>query len=201
MNALLGYDKAIVSPEAGTTRDAVEGAVEINGVKFNFTDTAGIRERAGVVESIGIERAKKIISSADLILSVTDGKGEAQTERAGEVIRVFNKCDVNPPDGEYDAVVSARTGEGLEELKNLISQKTVGELSLDKAFIIEERHYRALSNAAAALDSAIQNAAAFTADVIAIDLKDAWDYLGEITGETANESIINTVFEKFCVGK
>ncbi len=201
LNALLGYDKAIVSPEAGTTRDAVEGAVEINGVKFNFTDTAGIRERAGVVESIGIERAKKIISSADLILSVTDGKGEAQTERAGEVIRVFNKCDVNPPDGEYDAVVSARTGEGLEELKNLISQKTVGELSLDKAFIIEERHYRALSNAAAALDSAIQNAAAFTADVIAIDLKDAWDYLGEITGETANESIINTVFEKFCVGK
>ena len=201
LNALLGYDKAIVSPEAGTTRDAVEGAVEINGVKFNFTDTAGIRERAGVVESIGIERAKKIISSADLILPVTDGKGEAQTERAGEVIRVFNKCDVNPPDGEYDAVVSARTGEGLEELKNLISQKTVGELSLDKAFIIEERHYRALSNAAAALDSAIQNAAAFTADVIAIDLKDAWDYLGEITGETANESIINTVFEKFCVGK
>ena len=201
LNALLGYDKAIVSPEAGTTRDAVEGAVEINGVKFNFTDTAGIRERAGVVESIGIERAKKLISSADLILSVTDGKGEAQTERAGEVIRVFNKCDVNPPDGEYDAVVSARTGEGLEELKNLISQKTVGELSLDKAFIIEERHYRALSNAAAALDSAIQNAAAFTADVIAIDLKDAWDYLGEITGETANESIINTVFEKFCVGK
>ena len=201
LNALLGYDKAIVSPEAGTTRDAVEGAVEINGVKFNFTDTAGIRERAGVVESIGIERAKKIISSADLILSVTDGKGEAQTERPGEVIRVFNKCDVNPPDGEYDAVVSARTGEGLEELKNLISQKTVGELSLDKAFIIEERHYRALSNAAAALDSAIQNAAAFTADVIAIDLKDAWDYLGEITGETANESIINTVFEKFCVGK
>ena len=201
LNALLGYDKAIVSPEAGTTRDAVEGAVEINGVKFNFTDTAGIRERAGVVESIGIERAKKIISSADLILSVTDGKGEAQTERAGEVIRVFNKCDVNPPDGEYDAVVSARTGEGLEELKNLISKKTVGELSLDKAFIIEERHYRALSNAAAALDSAIQNAAAFTADVIAIDLKDAWDYLGEITGETANESIINTVFEKFCVGK
>lgn len=202
LNALLGYDKAIVSSEAGTTRDAVEGSVELNGVKFNFIDTAGIRERAGEVESIGIERAKKILASADFVLSVTDGSGEVQIDKPdGTVIRVFNKCDLGKADGKYDAVVSAKTGEGLENLKNLLSQKTVGELALDKAYIIEQRHFDALARANTALKSALENIGAFTVDILSIDLKEAWEALGEITGETANESIINTVFEKFCVGK
>ena len=202
LNALLGYDKAIVSSEAGTTRDAVEGSVELNGVKFNLIDTAGIRERAGEVESIGIERAKKILASADVILSVTDGSGEAQVGKTdGAVIRVFNKCDLGKADGKYDAVVSAKTGEGLENLKTQLAQKTVGELALDKAYIIEQRHFEALARANTALKSALENIGSFTVDILSIDLKEAWEALGEITGETANESIINTVFEKFCVGK
>lgn len=202
LNALLGYDKAIVSSKAGTTRDAVEGSILIDGVKYNFIDTAGIREQAGSVESIGIERAKKIITSADIILSVTDGNGQAELPEAfGGVISVFNKCDLNKVNGVYDAVVSARTGEGLEALKKLIAKKSVGETSLDKAYIIEQRHYGALVRANEALHSAIQNMGIYTTDVLAIDLKEAWDCLGEITGETANEQIISTVFEKFCVGK
>ncbi len=202
LNALLGYDKAIVSDEAGTTRDAVEGDLQINGVKYNLVDTAGIRERAGMVESIGIDRAKKIITSADVVVSVTDGNGEAVPDGVtGSIIRVFNKCDLSSPEGEFDAVVSAKTGAGLEELKGLIAEKTVGDLTLDKAYIIEERHYSALLRAEQSLNSAIENVGIFTPDILAIDIKDAWDSLGEITGETANEQIINTVFEKFCVGK
>lgn len=202
LNAILGYDKAIVSTEAGTTRDAVEGAAEIGGVKFNFIDTAGIRERAGLVESIGIERAKSILSSADIILSVSDTDGEAELgDVSGEVIRVFNKCDVSTPDGDYDAVVSAVTGEGIGNLKKLIASKALGELALDKAYIIEKRHYSALVRAVESLVSANSNIGLYTTDILAIDLKDAWDALGEITGETANEEIIDTVFAKFCVGK
>ncbi|MDE7265699.1 MAG: 50S ribosome-binding GTPase, partial [Clostridia bacterium] len=202
LNALLGYDKAIVSDEAGTTRDAVEGELKIDGVKYNLVDTAGIRESAGNVENIGIERAKKIFRTADIILSVTDGNGEADLDGAsGKVIKIFNKCDLKKPNGKFDLAVSAKTGEGLEKLKKLLSENSVGELSLDKAYIIEQRHYSALIRANESLKSAIENCGNFTVDVLAIDLKDAWDALGEITGETANEQIINTVFEKFCVGK
>ena len=77
----------------------------------------------------------------------------------------------------------------------------MGELALDKAYIIEERHYSALKRAVCALECAVGNIDAYTPDILAIDIKEAWDCLGEITGETANENIINTVFEKFCVGK
>ena len=202
LNALLGYDKAIVSSEAGTTRDAVEGEMIIDGVKYNLVDTAGIRLRAGEVESIGIERAKKIISSADIILSVSDGTGKPDMENCnGAVIEVFNKCDINTPNGEYDAVISARTGEGIDKLKKLIAEKSIGDTSLDKAFIIEERHYSAIQRANNALKSAISNVGELSLDMLSVDLKEAWDSLGEITGETANETIISTVFEKFCVGK
>ena len=202
LNALLGFDKAIVSDEAGTTRDAVEETLQINGINYNFVDTAGIRNFAGTVESIGIERAKKIISSADIILSVTDGSGEAETDGAsGKVFRVFNKCDISKPKGKFDAVISTKTGEGLEELKELISENSVGELALDKAYIIEERHYSALKRAENSLKSAMENIGKCSTDILAIDIKEAWDALGEITGESANEQIIETVFSKFCVGK
>ena len=202
LNALLGYEKAIVSAEEGTTRDAVEGAIEINGVKYNLIDTAGIRERAGNVESIGIERARKIINSADIILSVSEGEGvDLPEETNGEIIKVFNKSDLKKPVGDYDIAVSAKSGDGIEKLKNLIAEKSVGDTALDKAYIVEERHYTALIKAQEALKSATENLGILTLDLIAVDLKEAWDALGEITGETANEEIISTVFAKFCVGK
>lgn len=202
LNALLGYDKAIVSSEAGTTRDAVEGEMQIDGVKYNLVDTAGIRMLAGEVESIGIERAKKIIASADIILSVSDGSGKADINNCnGVVIEVFNKCDINSPKDKYDVEISAKTGEGIDKLKELIAEKSIGETALEKAYIIEERHYEALQRANEALKSAIANADELSLDMLSIDLKEAWDALGEITGETANEKIVNTVFEKFCVGK
>ena len=104
------------------------------------------------------------------------------------------------PEG-CDIAVSAATGKGLSELKKLISNSCVGENAADKAFIIEERHFAALKKALYALESAENAININTLDIISVDLKDAWDALGEITGETASEEIISTVFAKFCVGK
>ena len=202
LNALLGYDKAIVSNEAGTTRDAVEGQIEIDGILFNLIDTAGIREEAGVVESMGIERAKKLLRSADIVLSIADENGFAELpEIGGKVIKVFSKCDIKSPEREYDAVISSKTGEGLEELKNLLVKSSVGDFAADKAYLIEQRHYDALQRAAASISSARENIGILTLDLIRVDLQEAWQALGEITGETASEEIVSTIFAKFCVGK
>ena len=201
LNSLLGYDKAIVSDEEGTTRDGVEGTVEIDGIAYNFIDTAGIRERAGEVEKMGIQRAKSAIRSADIVLFLTDGTDAPPQEINGKLISVFNKSDISTPCGAYDIAISAKTGKGLEELKKLISSTAVGESSLEKTFVVEERHFTALTRACASVEGAIANIESLTPDMIAIDLKEAWTALGEITGETANEEIINAVFAKFCVGK
>lgn len=201
LNKLLGYDKAIVSDIAGTTRDVVEGTLEIDGIKFNLMDTAGIRDHAGEIESVGIERARAAVNSADVVLFLTDGREEFDEEARGKVITVFSKCDCCKPCGKYDICVSAKTGEGIEELKTLLAQNGGGEVALDKAYIVEERHYSALNKALISLSSAANGIKTLTLDLISVDLKDAWDALGEITGETASEEIISTVFEKFCVGK
>lgn len=201
LNALLGYDKAIVSNRAGTTRDAVEGTVEIDGVSYNLTDTAGLREGAGAVEKIGIERAKNAIRTADIVLFLTNGKGLPPSGVSGKIIKVFNKCDVLSPSGEYDIAVSAKTGAGLDGLKKMLSSAAIGETSLDKTYIVEERHYAALVRASGALGGATENIGKLTPDLLSVDIKEAWDALGEITGETASEEIINAVFSKFCVGK
>lgn len=202
LNALLGYEKAIVSSEAGTTRDAVEGQIEIDGILFNLVDTAGIRESAGKIESMGIERAKNILRSADIVLSLADENGFAMLpETDGRVIEVFSKCDIGAPQRQYDAVVSSKTGEGIEELKKLLAKSAVGEFASDKAYIIEQRHYDALKRAEGAIASALENIATLTLDLIRVDLQEAWQALGEITGETASEEIVSTIFAKFCVGK
>jgi tRNA modification GTPase len=205
LNALLGYDKAIVSSIAGTTRDAVEGVIELDGVKCNLVDTAGLREKADEIEAIGIEKAKSILASADVVLYVTDGENEVKPEidlNDERVIKVANKCDICMHQlKNYDVVISAKTGEGLAKLKDIIAQKALGDTSLDKAYIIEERHFAALKKAEQALQNAIDGVGVYPLDLISLDINEAWASLGEITGETANESIINTVFEKFCVGK
>lgn len=203
LNAFLGYDKAIVSSIAGTTRDAVEGAIMINDVKFHLTDTAGIRHTAGEVESIGIEKAKQILKSADIVLCLSD-RGEFSAAGGIEndrLIKIFSKADEVTPFGNFDIAVSSKTGEGLESLKEMIVKKSLGGKSLDSAYVIEERHYECLKRASGWLTEAEQNSASYPPDVIAMDIKEAWSALGEITGDTANEEIINTVFAKFCVGK
>ena len=207
LNALLGYDKAIVSAAAGTTRDVVEGSLELGGVMFNLYDTAGVRQTSGEVERMGIERAKQALRSADLALIVYEGdfgaeEAELQNSCSCPVIKVRNKRDVSDmAGGGEDIFISALTGEGVEELKSLMQARALPSGSADEAFLIEVRHYGALSRALQSLNSAIANIGAFPADIISVDLREAWDALGEITGETATEEIIETIFSKFCVGK
>lgn len=203
LNALLGYDKAIVSPLAGTTRDAVEGALQIGGVKYNFTDTAGIRAGAGEIEKIGIERAKRSLSSADIVLCVSDcgDFSAADGVSANRLVKVFSKADTNEPQGDYDVAVSSVTGEGLDKLKELTARKVTGAGSLENAYVIEERHYLAIKRALEKLTAAADGVGEFPLDLVSLDIREGWRILGEITGETADEEIINTVFSKFCVGK
>ncbi|MCM1437689.1 MAG: tRNA uridine-5-carboxymethylaminomethyl(34) synthesis GTPase MnmE [Roseburia sp.] len=203
LNALLGYDKAIVSPHAGTTRDAVEGTVQIDGVKYNFTDTAGIRAEAGEIEAMGIERAKRALSSSDVVVCVSD-TGDFSAAAGvpdSRLVKVFSKSDVRESTGGYDVAVSSVTGAGLENLKSLIARKVTGAGSLENAYVIEERHYSALKRAAEKLKAAAEGVGCFPLDLISLDIREGWRILGEITGETADEEIINTVFSKFCVGK
>lgn len=212
LNKLLGYDKAIVSGVAGTTRDAVEGVLEIDGRKFNLYDTAGVRESADAIESIGIERAESIIRSADVAVFVADYSGVADEEDARVLemikdkprIKVFNKIDLSKDETPTDADVhtSAVTGEGIETLKRLLYEKSFGTRGEDAAFLIEERHFKALQRAKESLTKALLACkTAQPLDLIGIDVKESWDALGEITGETATEAIIEEIFSKFCVGK
>ncbi len=211
LNRLLGYDKAIVSDVAGTTRDAVEGVIEIHGRKFNLFDTAGVRESGDRIENIGIERAESIIRAADVAVFIsdasakTDGEDERILRAIGEkpLIRVRNKTDIaeNVVETEADVYTSAITGEGVERLRELLFEKGFSGSSLHEAFLIEQRHFLAMQRARTALNNAVAATGAETLDLIAIDVKTAWDALGEVTGETATEAILDEIFSKFCVGK
>ncbi len=210
LNTLLGYDKAIVSNIAGTTRDAVEGTMEIDGKKFNLYDTAGVRDSGDTIESIGIQRAQAIIQSADIAIFVADlTQGVSQEDirvlellKGKPIIKIINKADLlnDETDNDADVMVSTVTGEGISKLKRLLCEMSFGN-SLHEAFLIEERHYSALLRAKSALESAILACETSPLELVAVDVKEAWDALGEITGETATESIIGEIFAKFCVGK
>ncbi len=211
LNKLLGYDKAIVSDVAGTTRDAVEGVIEIEGRKFNLYDTAGVRESGDAIESIGIRRAESIVKAADVAVFVADltmGLNEEDARvlemvKDKPLIKIVNKADIlnDETETDADALVSAVTGEGIQKLKRLLYEKSFSDRSEDAAFLIEERHYDALRRAKQSICQAIAACDSQPLDLIGIDVKAAWDALGEITGETATETIIQEIFAKFCVGK
>ncbi len=208
LNALLNYDKAIVSSVEGTTRDVVEGAIEINGVKFDLFDTAGIRETLDSIEKLGIERSEKILRSADVVVMVLDSSKEiSQADRNiidslenKEYITVYNKSDIKVIENEF--TVSAKTGEGIEELKDKIYSKAFKNgIDLNGEYVTEERHFYSLKSAEGYLVEALGNIGKVPLDLIAEDIKSVWSALGEITGKTASEEIIDEIFKKFCVGK
>lgn len=211
LNRLLGYDKAIVSSSAGTTRDAVEGEIELDGVRFRLYDTAGVRESGDEIENAGISLAEKLIKSADLRMFVSE-KGAPFSEedarvlqlaKCGTYIKVVNKADLSGDETETDAdvTVSAATGEGFAELKRLLVTRGVGERTEESAFLVEERHYRALLRAKSVLTLALADLDSMPLDLLSVSVQEAWSVLGEITGETASEEIVAEIFSKFCVGK
>ncbi len=208
LNALLNYEKAIVSSVEGTTRDVVEGSLDIEGVKFNLFDTAGIRETDDRIEKLGIERSEKILKSADIVLLVYDGSKNLTEEDKflkeqivdKEQIIVYNKSDLKTVDGVFS--ISAKTGDGIDRLKEeLYSRAFKNGIDFNSEYITEERHFNSLNKAKASLIEALNNIGKVPLDLIAEDIKSVWLYLGEITGKTASEEIIDEIFAKFCVGK
>lgn len=210
LNALLSFDKAIVSNVAGTTRDIVEGVLDINGFRFYFSDTAGIRESEDRIEEIGVSLSKKILNESDLIIFVLDGEDiTKEDDEIFELVKdknyicVLNKTDKsNAKDERANLYVSALNRENIEELKELIYNKTVGSgIDFNGDFLVEERHYEALKRAKESFTTAILGTDDQDLDLLSIDVKNGWDALGEISGKTATEEIINNIFSKFCVGK
>lgn len=210
LNALLNYDKAIVSSVEGTTRDVVEGSLEINGVRFNLYDTAGIRNADNEIERLGIERSQKVLKNADVVVAVVDGSKEISKEdrQILEVVKplnsiiVFNKSDLFG-DEKGGLTISAKTGAGIDEFKLALYEKAfAGGIDKNAELVVEERHLKALEKAEQSVVSALNSVElSVPLDLVAEDVKAVWDALGEITGTTASEEIINEIFAKFCVGK
>lgn len=197
-NALLGADRAIVSSTAGTTRDIVEGSLEINGVLFCLVDTAGLRQSDDEIEREGIRRAERALESADLIVYLKEG--ERPVFPAGvPVITVGAKSDLGRSATDCDLFLSSYTGEGIEELKNLLYERGYGRES--DVCLLEERHYRAVSEAYSAVEDALRAVKDAPVEIYAEDVKRAWEALGTLSGETASEAVIGEIFAKFCVGK
>ena len=205
LNALVGENRAIVTDIAGTTRDTVTARAEVGGVLINLTDTAGLRESDDVVEAIGVEKARKAIEGADVVLYVLDGTKDLKPDQittTGKVYYVYNKCDkqgFSAPEGENIFTVSAVSGQGVGDLASAIAS-VYEEGTIDGDLITSQRHVSALKSAILAIQSAVSNKTD-TIDCVLIDLREAYNHLGEITGATATEDIVDNIFSKFCVGK
>ena len=211
LNSILDYDKAIVSSIAGTTRDVVEGEIDVKGVRFNLYDTAGIRESLDEIESVGIKRSESILNESDVCVVVLDGSRPLDEDDVNvleqtkdkERIVVVNKNDLDSnPEIKGDIYVSAKTGLNIELLKEALADRAFGgKIDLNADFLTEERHLNALQRASKSLGDALNAFSVSTADLCSIDVLDAWSALGEVSGATASELIIDEIFSKFCVGK
>ena len=229
LNALLRGDRAIVTPIPGTTRDTLEETANLQGVPLVLVDTAGIRAQPeGEVERIGVARSHAALERADLALMVIDGS-QPLTDADREIARLIgnrpslvlvNKCDLSAAreDGEVphaalaagllsDAPhlsISALTGQGIEEMEQAIVNMVMGGtvIASDTPLVSSPRHQASLKQALDHLRAARDDHLAGTsADLVAIDVREAVDALGDITGETASEDLLEAIFSKFCIGK
>lgn len=207
MNALAGFERAIVTDIAGTTRDVLDERLSFDGVPVRLIDTAGIREATDRAEQIGVDRALDEMRRADVQLVLLDGSSPLTaedktlietTENGIPRILVVNKCDL-PRQTDYAGAISisAKTGQGLEELKREVLRLAAPQ-DADCNAITNERHLHALEQACAALCSAEQ---AEELDCKATDIRAALQALGSITGTDVDASVIDRIFERFCVGK
>ena len=217
LNAILNFDRAIVTSIKGTTRDILEETYTYKGVKFVLTDTAGLHNANDEVEKIGIEKAKQAVNYADVILLVLDSTAPL-TDEDKEILKfannkntivVKNKSDLGSTldlkEYNFSRVieVSALKKKGVEELKQTIYDLVIDENIVNSNLMITNaRHIEAIKKAISYIDEANNGInLGVTLDVISIDLKNLWLALGEITGNNNNEEIINEIFTGFCVGK
>lgn len=216
LNALLGEERAIVTDIPGTTRDVIRESIQIHGIPVQLWDTAGLRETEDLVERFGVERTRRSLQDADLILFVLAAPEGLTEEDRGllshlpeeRTLRVWNKCDLLAPEAvaQLDAgvPVSARTGWNLSQLITQLGERLLGAdaLTPEGAIVTNERHQIALQGAMESLQQALNSAALrLPAELISVDLRGALDALGLITGETATEDIVERIFAEFCIGK
>ena len=213
LNMLLDEDKAIVSNIAGTTRDLVEGSINLGNVTLHLIDTAGIRESDDLIENIGINKSQKALEESDLILLVLDLSNELDEEdkklleltKNKTRIIIANKNDLNTKwDIEEAIKISTKNKDDLKLLENKILEVTnINELdSYNGNYLnnirqidLMNKAYNSLLNAKESCDNLMD------VDLIEIDIKDSFNYLGEITGEYNPEELITALFTKFCLGK
>ncbi len=204
LNALLGSDRAIVSGIEGTTRDVLTESVNYRDIKFNFVDTAGLRETADEIEAEGIKRAKNMAQKSDVILYVVDNPADKTTFQTDKpVIKVYNKsdlyCKMDLADDEI--CICAKSGD-VEILKQrLYDMFNAGEIQNSDLLITNQRHLSCLMQAKAQVDRALAETQIATLDIVTSAMRDAWQTLGEITGTNAQEDIIDRIYSKFCLGK
>lgn len=211
MNALTATESAIVTDIAGTTRDIVKERLEYKGLILNFLDTAGLRETTDKVERIGIERADACAEKSDIVIVVMDATAPQSHDDTAileryknkKVFKVFNKSDLGIlPSNKSGFAVSAKNNTNIHELLDAIVSGYTAESTDDSGMILTElRHIQAVSNSLDYIKSANYSIDDSSTECLLIDLKAAFHSLGEITGETANEIVIDRVFEKFCLGK
>lgn len=220
LNAMLKEERAIVTEYEGTTRDTIEEFLEIDGIPIRIIDTAGIRNAKDEVEKIGIKKAKEVAETADLIIAIFDITKELDEEDKKildiignkKSIIVLNKIDlvdkVNIPEeiSKYENIIemSALNKQGIEEIYNKIAELfKFNDIEEDNSFIITNiRHKELIKKANKNIEDAINTLKNnLPIDIISINIKDALEYLGNITGENVSESIINEIFKKFCLGK
>lgn len=200
LNALLGEERAIVSAQAGTTRDTIEDTLIIDGILFRFIDTAGLRETQDEIESLGIARSHKAIEQAHIILALSDATRDEQPDievhEGQTLIRVVNKADLVP--GCHG--ISAKNGELGDLREQLVA--AAGVQSTDELLVSNARHYEALTRALKAIrqvQKGLQQG--LSGELLSMDLQDCLQALGEITGQITTPEVLNTIFSKFCIGK
>lgn len=217
LNALVGFERVIVTEIPGTTRDTVEETVRLGRVLLRLCDTAGIRNTDDNIEAMGVARSLDAIKDADLALFVCDGSQQLNDEdqRAIEAalsapvaIGLINKSDleqiINPDDLPFKTVlsISAKEKEGLDTLTKTIEGIFGSTEQVDGSILTNARQANVVERAAKSIDQAIVSMdIGITPDAVLLDVEAAMDALGEITGQTAREEITNRIFERFCVGK
>lgn len=212
LNALVGEERAIVTAQAGTTRDIVRETVLIHGMPVNILDTAGLREADDLIEQEGIRRTRHALSQADLILLLRDGSalddtsGDEALPASVPLLLAYNKADQTPPaiqaqhtDGLW---LSAKTGAGIDALRDEIARRVGRDEREESPYIARERHLRALQQAEAHYHDALtQLRSTQNGELIAEELRLAHEALGSITGAVSSDDLLGHIFSSFCIGK
>ncbi|MGC8545739.1 tRNA uridine-5-carboxymethylaminomethyl(34) synthesis GTPase MnmE [Athalassotoga sp.] len=206
LNALVGFDRAIVTPIPGTTRDIVEAETFINNLKVKIIDTAGIRNTEDEIEKIGIERAIAAIKNADIKVYVLDATHEGYDDlKIKSDIKVLNKVDLVDRNVRGAIKVSAKTGYGIENLKSEIEQmtkSTIEKLNSSQSVLIAQRQYSIVKNSIQELKKAVEaKSFGYPIDVIAVNIRNAITQFDLLTGRVYVDDLLDKIFSNFCVGK